>query len=281
MFSLEPKISVVIPTWNREKLLEQAIMSALSQSLPVLEILVCDDGSTDQSAAAVKTIADPRVRWIDGEHSGLPACPRNRGLRNAKGDWIAFLDSDDEWIPDKIEQQLKLLYAQRRLASCSNAIRFVPLVGRNGRLLQFGKTKITFHELLHGNPVVASSSLVHKSVVQACGFFSETSRLRGIEDYAYWLRVATKTDLVYHSEPLVVYTDDPAKSIRALDSGDGLRQKQLVLRDFLMWAHSRANAARINPRILLLAVAHYLQLDLNRVVGRSLKRLKAISRGPL
>ena len=104
-------VSVIIPTYNRQHTLLAAIQSALSQTLPPLEVLVCDDGSTDGSAEAVAALDDPRVRWLTGPHAGYPAVPRNRGLREARGEWVAFLDDDDVWLPEKLAVQKKMLYA--------------------------------------------------------------------------------------------------------------------------------------------------------------------------
>src|SRR5262245_1813867 len=101
-----PKISVIIPTWNRAQSVKRAISSALRQTHPPHEILVCDDGSTDNTEEVVRAMGDSRVRWIAGPHAGCPAVPRNRGIAASKGDWIAFLDSDDAWLPEKLEAQI-------------------------------------------------------------------------------------------------------------------------------------------------------------------------------
>src|SRR5690349_9096181 len=119
-------ISAVIPTWNRGKTIRAAVESVLAQSYPVTEILICDDGSTDDTAQVVSSIEDPRIRWLPGERSGGPAQPRNRGIENARGEWVAFLDSDDEWLPQKLERQIERIQASRCKASSCNAVRFIP-----------------------------------------------------------------------------------------------------------------------------------------------------------
>lgn len=93
----QPSVSVIIPTWNRELRLKKTIESVLVQTLFPLEILVCDDGLTDNTFEIVKSLNHSKVKWILGEHSGLPAVARNRGIRESKGEWLAFLDSDDWW----------------------------------------------------------------------------------------------------------------------------------------------------------------------------------------
>ena len=112
-------ISVVIPTWNRADTIEKAVRSALDQIVLPFEILVCDDGSTDGTEQIVKSIGDERVKWIPSPHSGRPALPRNRGIRESKGEWLAFLDSDDAWLPDKLEKQLNLAKKMGCRAVCS------------------------------------------------------------------------------------------------------------------------------------------------------------------
>ena len=104
-----PKVSVVIQTWNRAELISSAIESVLNQTLQPIEILICDDGSTDETFRIVDSFAikDSRVKWVPGKRSGFAAAPRNRGLFEAKGDWIAFIDSDDVWRKDKLMLQLE------------------------------------------------------------------------------------------------------------------------------------------------------------------------------
>ena len=132
MWGKMSNISVVIPTFNRAATLGKAIRSALEQTFPPLEVLICDDGSTDKSREIVESINDSRVRWIDGEHGGRPGIPRNRGIRASRGEWLAFLDSDDEWLPEKLEKQLTHANKMGCDAVCSNAIRYIPSQGHLG-----------------------------------------------------------------------------------------------------------------------------------------------------
>jgi glycosyltransferase involved in cell wall biosynthesis len=102
-------ISVVIPTFNRAGVLARCLASVLGQTLSPLEIVVVDDGSTDETADVVKAQASERIRYVRlPQRSGAQAA-RNRGIRESKGNWIAFQDSDDEWLPDKLERQIALL----------------------------------------------------------------------------------------------------------------------------------------------------------------------------
>jgi len=104
-----PVVSVIIPTHNRAHYLGQTIQSVLEQTRSDFEILVIDNGSTDNTKEVVNSFGDQRIRYFYQENSGSPVSPRNRGIRNAIGKYIAFLDSDDLWLPEKIEKQVAFL----------------------------------------------------------------------------------------------------------------------------------------------------------------------------
>src|SRR3954470_765888 len=104
-------VSAIIPTFNRRQYIQRAIDSVLAQTLPVDEIIVIDDGSTDGTAEAVEAWYGSRIRVIRQENSGVSGA-RRRGIQEARGEWIAFLDSDDEWIPERTAQ---LLHAAERV----------------------------------------------------------------------------------------------------------------------------------------------------------------------
>lgn len=227
-------VSVVIPTWNLAATLEATVRSALAQIVPPLEVLVCDDGSTDGSEGVVRAISDPRVRWVPGRRGGWPAIPRNRGIREARGNWVAFLDSDDEWLPEKLRKQLSQAAASGCPAACSNARRRVPGAGTAGLLLADLPDRVTFDDLLQVNHVVCSSVIAEKSLVLRASGFPESPELKAIEDYALWLRIATITDFACSREPLLWYNDDPAASLRR-DDPDVRVQRSRVLADFRSW----------------------------------------------
>jgi len=235
-------VSVVIPTWNRSTALERAIQSALSQTYAPLEVLICDDGSTDDTEQIVCSINDSRVIWLPGEHSGRPAVPRNRGICNSRGEWVAFLDDDDSWIPEKLAKQIELVKKLTCHASCTQAF---GTDGSNGveiyNLGWFGQ-RLQFRDLLQGNRVICSSALIHKSVFSRVGGIPEAVSLTSMEDYAFWLRVATVTDLAFVSEPLVIYTDSPQTSLRSVCT-DVWQQKREVLGDFLAWGSKKRIAS--------------------------------------
>lgn len=233
-----PDVSVIIPTWNRVELLLKAVRSALAQTIPPLEVLVCDDGSTDGSEAEIRAIGDGRVRWLNGERCGRPAAPRNRGIRESLGEWIAFLDNDDVWFPDKLEKQLRLAERLGCGAVCSNASRFVPGQGINGSYLAWDRQLITFDDLLQVNQVICSSAVIHRALFETVEGFPEAAELKALEDYALWLRVATSTDFAFIAEPLLLYRDDAGSSIRS-GGKDVWSQRRMVFADFREWGDQK------------------------------------------
>ncbi len=231
-------VSVIIATWNREKLLERAVKSALAQTYRNLEILVCDDGSTDNTFEMLERIGDDRIKWIPGEHSGLPAVPKNRGLKKCKGKWIAILDSDDAWTPVKIEKQLKALNKTGLKASCSNAWRYVEGKNTNERYIFWNKDIIAFEDLLYVNIVINCSAIFHSSLLDKIHQFPEDERFKVGEDYAFWIRASALTDFAYINEPLILYTDNRKKSVRS-DYQDFGGVHNSVLDDFIDWAYEK------------------------------------------
>src|SRR5690625_4573905 len=102
-------ISVIMPVYNRQETVEQAIQSVLDQTYPHFEFIIVDDGSTDSTKEVIRQVKDPRIRLIENATSIGAAAARNIGVEHAVYDWLAFQDSDDVWLPQKLEKQLKVL----------------------------------------------------------------------------------------------------------------------------------------------------------------------------
>ena len=209
-----PLVSVVLPSFNRAGTLGRAIHSVLTQTYGRFELLVVDDGSTDATESIVKGFADARVRYLRQDGNQGVAAARNRGMREALGELIAFLDSDDAWTPRKLERQVALLRsapAQVGLVYCgvevrdASGVRSINLPAQRGYL---------FRTLLAGNVVHGCSGVVmRRTVFDLIGGFDET--LTAIEDYDYWLRAAQFFAFDYVEEPLLVY-DDRSSDAEAL-----------------------------------------------------------------
>ncbi|MBL78499.1 MAG: glycosyl transferase [Nitrosomonadaceae bacterium] len=185
-----PVFSVVVPTYNRAEKVCRAIKSVLNQSFSDFEILVMDDGSTDNTCEVVKELADPRIKYEWAKNFGGPAAPRNRGISLAKGKYIAFLDSDDWWIPTKLEESLAILDQGFDLVYHDLFI-----VKKTNQKLFLKKTHSrklntpVFNDLLkHGNGLFNSSVVAKKEVLNEINGLSEDPNLIATEDYDLWLR---------------------------------------------------------------------------------------------
>lgn len=193
-------VSVIIPTYNRADLITQAIDSVLVQTAPAHEIIVADDGSTDDTAAVVTAYGD-RVRYLALPHRGQPATTRNAGIRAATGALLAFLDSDDLFLPDKLAVQTAAL-AQNPAAGLvySNGIYFrTTPADPVGRVLDGLPTPSgwVFGELLAGNFLAPPVVLMRRRALDAAGLFDESPAFVAVEDFDLWLRLAVLTPFVY------------------------------------------------------------------------------------
>jgi glycosyltransferase involved in cell wall biosynthesis len=187
-------ISVIIPTYNRAGDLNRCLKSLQGQTYKHFEVLVCDDGSTDNTIEVVdryNSILD--IQYIKDENFGGPARPRNNGLKKAKGSVIAFLDSDDWWYPNKLEILLPFLLdydiIHHKLDVFTNFKRTNKVV--RGRVLV---DNIFKDLIINGNGIVNSSVLIKKNIVDLVGLFTEDRNLIAVEDYDYWIRVSMMTN---------------------------------------------------------------------------------------
>ena len=243
-------VSVIISNYNRADLLIRAVKSVLVQSHPVLEILVCDDGSTDDSKEKIKSLNEPKVKWIDCGRNGRPAIPRNHGIKNSKGNWLAFLDNDDEWFPSKIEKQLSSANKLNVKAVCTNANRV--RVEEDTALFFTSKDAFySFEQMLESNQVICSSMFFHKDLIRQISGFPEEEKFRAIEDYALWLRIAYLEKISFLSEPLLNYFDDAANSIRKEDVNH-FTQRKLILNNLKIWTR---NVKNDSPKLKLISDA--------------------------
>jgi len=192
-----PRVSVVIPTFNRARDIGRCLESLTGQTLRDFEVIVCDDGSTDDTAAIVERFAgrlDLQYRWA--ENFGGPARPRNIGLSLARAEYVAFLDSDDWWTPHKLELSVRALDAGADLVYHDL---FMARRSDQKRSWRKSASRVLRQPILEdlmtqGNALNNSSVVVRRSVMQTAGGFSEQRELIAAEDYDAWLRVARVTD---------------------------------------------------------------------------------------
>ena len=194
-------VSVVIPTLNRSDLLKRAISSVLMQTLVPDEIIVVDNGSSDETDIMVSSLF-PTIKYLVEKKNGVSAA-RNKGIRLAQSNWIALLDSDDAWATNKLEKQLQFANQNKNLRLIhTNEIWY-----RNGKLLnQMKKHKKSggniFERSLELCCISPSSSIIKKDIFNDYGMFDE--KLEVCEDYDMWIRITAKEEIGYLSEQMVL-----------------------------------------------------------------------------
>ena len=197
----EFKVSVVIPTYNRVPYLGRAITSVLKQSYPVNEIIVIDNGSTDQTLSFIKK-KFTSIRVIIEKKRGV-SFARNLGIKNCKHNWIAFLDSDDEWITDKIEKQFILLKKSNFKYQFihTNEIWIKNGMLKNQKKKHLKKGGYIFEDCLDICKISPSSVLIKKELFDRYGLFD--NKFKVCEDYELWLRITSKIKIGYLDKPLI------------------------------------------------------------------------------
>ena len=197
----KPLISVIIPTYNRKKLLQRAIDSVLAQIYQPVELIVVDDGSTDGTFEYVVTHY-PAVRLLRQENLGVSSA-RNLAIKQANGPWLAFLDSDDAWHPEKIAKQVAYLREHPNNRVCHTDERWYRHGVRVNPMQKHQKSGGNlFKRALERCIISPSSILLHQSVLEKVGLFDET--LPACEDYDLWLRICAHFEVLYVNEPLTI-----------------------------------------------------------------------------
>jgi glycosyltransferase involved in cell wall biosynthesis len=199
------KVSIIVPTYNREKFIKRALDSVIEQTYQNFEVLVIDDGSTDNTRDVVKSYGE-RVCYFYQENKGI-AGARNAGIKESSGDYIAFLDSDDYWMHGKLERQTALFREHSEyglVASCCASVR---LDGSYREKNRPGKSGWVLKDLFNKNFIRTSSAVIKKECLEKVGFFDE--ELKECEEYDLWLRIAAQYPVGFINESLAVYVDNP------------------------------------------------------------------------
>jgi glycosyltransferase involved in cell wall biosynthesis len=196
------KVSVIIPTYNRAYLVKRAIDSVTKQTFQDIEIIIVDDASTDNTENIIKTLNDKRILYIKHKERKGASAARNTGIENAQGEYIAFLDSDDEWLPQKLAKQLKVF---------NNSSRNLGLVYTACMEIEDSKQKRTIIPRCRGNVIenllvsncvgYIVTALVRKECFNETGLFDE--QLSCSEDWDMWIRIAQYYEVDFVNEILV------------------------------------------------------------------------------
>ena len=201
------KVSIIIPTYNRAYCIERSIRSVLEQTYREFELLVVDDGSSDNTQDVVNSIEDERIRYIQMPENKGVAAARNEGIRQAAYEYIAFQDSDDVWKPDKLEKQMQVLsenlragmvYCAYECKTTDGSIVTVP----DAKMPLHDKQGDIYHKLLCRNTIGAPTVLAHKECFLKAGLFHDS--MTCLEDWELFVRIAKSYEILFLEEPLVV-----------------------------------------------------------------------------
>jgi glycosyltransferase involved in cell wall biosynthesis len=204
---MQPVVSIILPTFRRLQYLRPTVASVYRQTLQDWELIVADDGSDAETRAYLRTLeADSRVRLLWLTHTGIPAIVRNAALREARGEYVAFLDSDDLWAPEKLSRQVAILRSRPTCDWCYTAISHIDGSGEPLTEPLFGPWHpcdgAVFERLVTGPVAIRTPSvLAARELVARAGGFDESIRCG--EDYDLWLRLALLSDVALLDEPLV------------------------------------------------------------------------------
>lgn len=191
-------VSVIIPSYNREKTIERAVMSVLNQTYKDLELIVVDDCSKDNTVEVLKSIKDDRFKIIELEKNSGACVARNVGVENAQGDYIAFQDSDDEWLLDKLEKQMAIFEKEKvDLVFCAFN-RFG--LGKNLTCPKLSEGIVERKTLLEDSRISTQTLVGKKECFENVKFDPEMPRL---QDYDITIRLSKKYSIYFVNEPLV------------------------------------------------------------------------------
>lgn len=227
---VDPLVSVIIPTYNRARLLRRALDSVLSQTFQDFEVLVVDDGSTDDTEEAVAAFVDPRIRYLRQlENRGVSAA-RNRGMEEARGEYVAFLDSDDEWLPKKLDLQLRVFRAAREsVGLVYTGAEVVYEDGAVQKLVPEHRGRIG--EVVVGRNVIVggmSGVMLRRTVVEHVGGLDEA--YPAIEDWDYWVRIAASYEVDYEPRVLVRLHESRHIPRKSLEVEKNLHAREIFYR---------------------------------------------------
>jgi glycosyltransferase involved in cell wall biosynthesis len=271
-----PIVSVIMPVYNGAAFVAQAIASVLSQTFAELELIIVDDGSTDQTAAAVAEFRDSRLLYVHQANRGVSAA-RNLGIARTTAPWVAFLDSDDRWLPTKLDAQLAALRSAPEAGAVYCGATYCNERGDVLADLPARMEGDALNALLLGNPISMSTGMVRRSVLDKVGTFKDD--ILFCEDWELWLRIAEATTFVRVEERLVVIVD---RSNSLGKRADEMRDSSIRLLEAAFTRHGRDRAHLRSRALWRVYMAAAITHQEHRRFGKALKDLaKAVRHNPV
>jgi len=234
---IENRVSAIITAYNSERFIGDAIASVMSQTRPIDEFVVIDDGSTDDTAQVVSSCFEKGIRYIWQPNRGVSTA-RNRGIQETTGEYIAFLDADDIWLEDKTQRQMDFLLSHPDIALVSGAAWWWNVAKNKCHLESQSPKKIAAirHEILINNCIGNPSMVImRRSVLKEVGLFNPCFRWG--QDWELWIRVASQHKVAILPEPVIVYRSHV----------DNLSHTNNWERSTCLWNISRLSIAKFRP----------------------------------
>lgn len=239
-----PTVSVIIPTYNRAHVLGRSIQSVLNQTYQDFELIVVDDGSSDNTEEVVRNFNDIRIKYIRHDKNRGLSAARNTGIKAARGQYIALNDDDDEWLPHHLEKSVSAF----RKASPQIGVVYSGYLNREGGRETYvsapktARIETNVHaSLLRGNFVGVGTAVMRRECFAKAGLFDECCP--SAEDWEFWLRVAKYYHFKYIDEPTVIKNETPGSLLS--DTGRLIKGFELILaknyQDFLADKRALAN----------------------------------------
>lgn len=193
MNNTTPFFSIVIPTYNHAHYIKRCLNSIVDQTYKNWEAIVVNNFSEDNTIEIVEGYNDPRIRLINNANGGIIAVSRNKGISEAKGDWICFLDSDDWWYPNKLEFSLPYLNDYDLV---HHDLDIYTSIDKSNKIAKGRDLKGDFYKdlIINGNAIVNSSVIIKRGIVDLVGEITEDKSLIAVEDYDYWIRATDITN---------------------------------------------------------------------------------------
>ena len=214
-------VDIIIPTYNRATVLPETLKSVQAQTFSDWRCFIAEDGETAATRAAVAPfLQDDRFVYLPGQHAGKPAVPRNRAIRCGDAPFVAFLDDDDLWLPEKLEHQMSFMeqHPQCVLLS-SNAYIWNGTGPRGSSLPLYFPTPIasviSVEALAEKDFIINCAAVMRRSVFSQAGLLNEAAEVASCEDYEFWMRIAPLGEVRYQDKPLAIYRDTPQEGVRA------------------------------------------------------------------
>ena len=246
-----PLVSIVIPTYNHAEFIIKALKSVIDQTYKNWEAIIIDNESVDETYKIINSLNDSRIKYFKISNDGVIAKSRNLGIKEAKGDWIAFLDSDDWWTKDKLEvcfgkisENVDFIYHAHEYVFKSKSF-FKKKIIKGRQLKKPILNDLLIGTITKGTQISNSSVIVRKNILIKIGGLNENNILVGSDDYDTWLRIAQITDqFLYVNKKLSYYLVHDANT----SSKDMSIPQRLVVKDFM---HLFNNQQKLNLEVKL------------------------------